>query len=119
MMHSVLILVPPSPPTSPVASDIEVHAVTLTWTVSDGGSPLTGHNIDYFVGNHWSAEPIRVDGNTTQRVTGLTGYTEYFFRVQAINIVGPSAIGATSEKVMTSIGGTRPKLSIRLEMDVE
>jgi hypothetical protein len=101
---ALTLILPPGQPTSPVASDEAVNAVTLTWTVSDGGSPITGHNIAYFQ-DGWSDEPIRVDGNTTQRITGLLGDTEYYFRVQAINVVGPGDFGASSQVVKTSIGG--------------
>ena len=92
----------------PTATNVGVHEVTLTWTISDsGGSPITGHQIEYFLQTSWRKIPTTYDGNNTQNITGLTGNTEYFFRVTAINKVGPSSNGVPSDPVKTLIGGTR------------
>lgn len=105
LMMWYLFIVPPGQPSAPVTSDVGAHEITLTWTVSDGGSPLIGHQVDYFF-ETWQTLPTQFDGNTTQRITGLLGDTVYFFRVRAINIVGPSNDGATSSSVKTLVGGT-------------
>ncbi|HEY5384733.1 MAG TPA: fibronectin type III domain-containing protein, partial [Acidimicrobiales bacterium] len=70
-------------------------AVTLNWVAPscNGGSAVTGYSI--FEGTGPGAEsttPLNssFDSTTTYVANGLTNGTTYYFRVQAVNAVGPS-----------------------------
>jgi Ca2+-binding RTX toxin-like protein len=74
--------------------------VTLSWTapLSNGGSPITGYNVQVRSGT----TIIRTDPvgtGTTATITGLTNGTAYRFAVQAVNANGPGAFSALSAAV--------------------
>lgn len=80
----------PSAPRSVVATP-DNAVVSLTWLppVSNGGEDITQYNIQYSVdANAWL--PAGSSTNTTRVVNNLINGTTYFFRITAVNVVGPS-----------------------------
>ncbi len=75
--------------------------VNLGWTApsSDGGSPITGYQVQVRTG----ATVVRTDlisgTATTAAITGLTNGTAYNFRVRASNANGPGALSLPSNTV--------------------
>jgi len=72
--------------------------IALTWNApaDDGGSAITGYRV-YHATNAdgpWTTDSTSMD--TARTITGLTNGTEYFLRVQAVNIAGGSAWTSTS-----------------------
>ena len=56
--------------------------VTLTWSISDGGSPVVNHKVHYREKGAASWTPINVDGSArTHTVTGLTNGVTYEFKI--------------------------------------
>jgi Ca2+-binding RTX toxin-like protein len=85
-------------------------SVALQWTapVSDGGSAITGYQVQVRIG----ATVVRTDNPvgtaTSYQVTGLTNGTAYTFRVLAVNGFGASAASATSASVTPATTPDRP-----------
>ena len=75
--------------------------VSVSWTppVSDGGSPITGHQVTPYIGLVAQAPTIYNSNASTQTVLGLTNGTTYTFRVAAINVVGTGAQSGPSSAV--------------------
>ncbi|TSA05943.1 MAG: hypothetical protein D4R77_07090, partial [Planctomycetaceae bacterium] len=83
--------------------------VSLTWTIpaSNGGSLLTDYLVEYRLATSagWT---VFVDGTSTTNaatVTGLTNGLSYYFRVAAVNIVGPSAYVVSSPVTPMTVPG--------------
>ncbi|XP_041126661.1 protein tyrosine phosphatase receptor type Fa isoform X8 [Polyodon spathula] len=78
----------PKPPTAPVVTETTATSVTLTW---DSGNP---DHISYYVIQYKAKSSERgyqeVDGVATTRysIGGLSPYSEYEFRVIAVNNIG-------------------------------
>ncbi len=83
----------PTPPTALVASG-GVGSVVLTWSApaSNGGSAVTGYNV-YRGTTAGGESTVAVASNVTGTGftdTGLSNGTTYFYKVAAVNAVGPS-----------------------------
>jgi hypothetical protein len=93
----------PGAPTAVVATRGNAQA-SLTWTApaSDGGSPITGYNVQVRTGttvvSTLPAGSITVSG-TTATVTGLTNGVAYNFRVAAVNAIGTGPLSTASNTV--------------------
>ncbi len=94
---TVFNLVTPAPATAPDAPTGVTAArgnaqATVSWTApaSDGGSPITGYQLEYRATSSptWIAFPTTA--TSPQTVTGLTNGTQYIFQVAAVNGVGTS-----------------------------
>ena len=87
---------------------------TVSWTApaSNGGSAITGYNIQYSSngGSTWTdaSAAFKTSTLTTQTVTGLTNGTGYIFHVAAINAIGTGAYSSPSSTVtpVATVAGT-------------
>lgn len=86
----------PGPPGIPVVTDIQKRSVSLKWKEpkDDGGSPLTGYEIEYRMEGAFKW----VSGNggekvtdTKYTITGLKDNMAYEFRIAATNLAGVGA----------------------------
>ncbi|HSN35936.1 MAG TPA: peroxidase family protein, partial [Arthrobacter sp.] len=95
----------PSVPEVPtgVTAIAGVASATVTWTApaNDGGSPITGSQIEVRTGTTAVTTVSFADAATSQVVTGLAGGTAYTFVVRAVNAAGASAGSAPSSAVTT------------------
>ncbi len=92
----------PDAPTG-VTATAGVASATVAWTapVNDGGSPITGSQIDVRMGTAVVRTVTFADPATSQVVTGLESGIQYTFVVRAVNAVGASADSAPSNAVNT------------------
>lgn len=86
----------PDQPVGPIKiSDVTQDSATLTWKPphDDGGSPITGYNIEYRESRRASWQKAgSVDKDTTSWTQAkLLEDNEYVFRVTAVNKKGESA----------------------------
>jgi hypothetical protein len=91
-----------TPSTTPSAAtglsaQVGDQQVVLTWTAgSDGGSAITGYQVERNDGTGWASVTTNTaSAATTYTVTGLTNGTSYDFRVTPININGASLVTAS------------------------
>lgn len=96
----------PQPPSIPHISRSEVQAtqITFSWTPGrDGFAPLRYYTIQKSENaGPWVTVPQRVDPSVTSyTVTDLKPFTNYRFRIQATNDIGPSAFSHESPQVRT------------------
>ncbi|XP_018413040.1 PREDICTED: receptor-type tyrosine-protein phosphatase delta isoform X18 [Nanorana parkeri] len=100
----------PRPPGTPVVTESTATSITLTW---DSGNP---EPVTYYIIQHKpksSEEPYKeIDGVATTRysVAGLSPYSEYEFRVVAVNNIGR---GPPSEPVLTRTSEQAPSSAPR------
>ncbi|XP_051498237.1 receptor-type tyrosine-protein phosphatase delta isoform X27 [Apus apus] len=100
----------PKPPGTPVVTESTATSITLTW---DSGNP---EPVSYYIIQHKpksSEEPYKeIDGVATTRysVAGLSPYSEYEFRVVAVNNIGQ---GPPSEPVSTRTSEQAPSSAPR------
>ncbi|XP_063996412.1 receptor-type tyrosine-protein phosphatase delta isoform X33 [Pogoniulus pusillus] len=100
----------PKPPGTPVVTESTATSITLTW---DSGNP---EPISYYIIQHKpknSEESYKeIDGVATTRysVAGLSPYSEYEFRVVAVNNIGR---GPPSEPVSTRTSEQAPSSAPR------
>ncbi|XP_057354664.1 receptor-type tyrosine-protein phosphatase delta isoform X20 [Manis pentadactyla] len=100
----------PRPPGSPVVTESTATSITLTW---DSGNP---EPVSYYIIQHKpknSEEPYKeIDGVATTRysVAGLSPYSDYEFRVVAVNNIGR---GPPSEPVLTQTSEQAPSSAPR------
>nr|XP_038027094.1 receptor-type tyrosine-protein phosphatase delta isoform X29 [Anas platyrhynchos] len=100
----------PRPPGTPVVTESTATSITLTW---DSGNP---EPVSYYIIQHKpknSEEPYKeIDGVATTRysVAGLSPYSEYEFRVVAVNNIGR---GPPSEPVSTRTSEQAPSSAPR------
>ncbi|XP_068783874.1 receptor-type tyrosine-protein phosphatase delta isoform X28 [Struthio camelus] len=100
----------PKPPGTPVVTESTATSITLTW---DSGNP---EPVSYYIIQHKpknSEEPYKeIDGVATTRysVAGLSPYSEYEFRVVAVNNIGR---GPPSEPVSTRTSEQAPSSAPR------
>jgi Ca2+-binding RTX toxin-like protein len=92
----------PGTPTS-VAATAGINSATVTWTApaNDGGSPITGSQIEVRTGTTVVTTATFTNAATSQVVTGLTPGTTYSFVVRAVNNTGAGAASAASNAVTT------------------
>jgi Ca2+-binding RTX toxin-like protein len=90
---------PPAAPTIGTAVRGNQQA-TVSWTPnSDGGSPITGYNVQVRIAGVVQSTVSFGSTPTTQTITGLTNGTAYTFRVQAVNLFGVGALSTASNAV--------------------
>ncbi|XP_029395408.1 receptor-type tyrosine-protein phosphatase delta isoform X31 [Mus pahari] len=100
----------PKPPGTPVVTESTATSITLTW---DSGNP---EPVSYYIIQHkpkHSEEPYKeIDGIATTRysVAGLSPYSDYEFRVVAVNNIGR---GPASEPVLTQTSEQAPSSAPR------
>ncbi len=72
---------------------------------SDGGSPITGYNIQYRAGasGTWTRHGATDAGTTTTTISGLTNGQDYAVQVRAVNAQGPSAWSASATATPASV----------------
>ncbi|XP_043570680.1 receptor-type tyrosine-protein phosphatase delta isoform X8 [Chiloscyllium plagiosum] len=95
----------PKPPGTPVVTETTATSVTLTW---DSGNPEpVAHYIVQHKPKHSDGPFQEIDGVATTRysVGGLSPYSDYEFRVIAVNNIGQ---GPPSEPVETRTGEQAP-----------
>ncbi|ALV42451.1 heme peroxidase [Pseudarthrobacter sulfonivorans] len=92
----------PGTPTG-VTATAGVASATVTWTApaNDGGSPITGSQIEVRTGTTVVTTVSFADAATSQVVTGLANGTAYTFVVRAVNAAGTSLGSAPSSAVTT------------------
>ncbi|XP_077955590.1 receptor-type tyrosine-protein phosphatase F isoform X14 [Gasterosteus aculeatus] len=97
----------PKPPTSLIVTETTATSVTLTW---DSGNP---EPVSYYMIQYKSKSPERADffqevegvATTRYSIGGLSPYSEYEFRVMAVNNIGR---GPHSDPVETRTGEQAP-----------
>ncbi|XP_015419699.1 PREDICTED: receptor-type tyrosine-protein phosphatase delta isoform X24 [Myotis davidii] len=100
----------PKPPGTPVVTESTATSITLTW---DSGNP---EPVSYYIIQHKpknSEESYKeIDGVATTRysVAGLSPYSDYEFRVVAVNNIGR---GPPSEPVLTQTSEQAPSSAPR------
>nr|XP_020658000.1 receptor-type tyrosine-protein phosphatase delta isoform X10 [Pogona vitticeps] len=100
----------PKPPGTPVVTETTATSITLTW---DSGNP---EPVSYYIIQHKpkNSEELykEIDGVATTRysVAGLSPYSEYEFRVVAVNNIGR---GPPSEPVSTRTSEQAPSSAPR------
>src|SRR5256712_4069079 len=101
----------PSSPTGLTATTVSSSQINLSWTapIVDGGSPVTGYEIDRSTDGGISWFTIVSNTATTATTysdTGLASATQYTYRVSAINSAGtgsPSNTGSATTLTPTSL----------------
>jgi len=97
--------------TSPVATPSGT-SVNLSWTapISNGGSVITDYLIEYKSSSSstWSTFSDGISTNLSSTVTGLSGSTEYDFRVSGVNANGT---GNPVSVTTTTTDGSAPIIS--------
>eukprot|EP00090_Calanus_glacialis_P041134 TRINITY_DN7227_c0_g1_i2.p1 TRINITY_DN7227_c0_g1~~TRINITY_DN7227_c0_g1_i2.p1 ORF type:complete len:2186 (-),score=220.82 TRINITY_DN7227_c0_g1_i2:579-7136(-) len=96
----------PQPPSAPQISpsQIQDRDLTFSWTPgSDGYAPLRYYTVQYSENyGSWQVVTERVDPTvTTYTVYNLRPFTEYRFRIQATNDIGPSGWSEESNSTKT------------------
>jgi hypothetical protein len=95
---------------SGVAGTAGNQAVSLSWTApaSDGGSAITGYDVQYSAnaGSTWTSAPASASTTPSRAVGGLTNGTSYVFRVAAINSIGEGAFSGQSAAVVPVADGS-------------
>ena len=87
------IAIVPSAPTG-ISGTPAVGSMALSWTAptNTGGAALTDYIIQYGTDQtNWTTFADGTSTSTTATVTGLTGGTNYYFRVAAVNSAGTGA----------------------------
>jgi hypothetical protein len=82
--------------------------VSFTAPASDGGSAITGFQVDALTGTTLVSTTPAAASATSVVVTGLTNGTSYTFRVRAVNAAGTSTSSAASPAVTPAAATTAP-----------
>jgi titin len=102
----------PAAPTNVAATSPNAGAATITWTnvpvESNGGTPVTGYRVDAFInGSPLVATSFSCSSpGSNCTISGLSGSTNYVFKVTAINAVGSATSDATTTPVRPGIEQT-------------
>ena len=93
----------PGAPTG-VSAEAGHAAATVSWTApaDNGGSAITGYDIEYKPTASATFKHVQTGTGTTKQVTGLTNGVQYTFEVAAINAVGKSDYAAAASAVTPS-----------------
>lgn len=91
----------PDAPTSVAASSPNAGAVTITWVnvpdTATGGTPITGYRVNAFVsGTDASTTFVCTSSGSSCTISGLSGSTNYIFKVTAINAAGSTTSAASN-----------------------
>jgi len=100
----------PGSPTNLTAVSSSATQINLSWSApsNNGGSPITGYNIEREspIGGGWSTIVANTGStSTTYNNTGLIYNTQYNYRVSAINSVGTSAASSEASATLPPNGG--------------
>ncbi|XP_041117772.1 receptor-type tyrosine-protein phosphatase delta-like isoform X4 [Polyodon spathula] len=111
-VSQIIVKALPKPPGTPVVTESTATSITLTW---DSGNP---EPVSYYIIQHRSKSEEtykEIDGVATTRysVGGLSPYSEYEFRVVAVNNIGR---GPPSEPVETRTAEQAPSTAPRQVM---
>lgn len=111
---------PPKDPKKPKkikelsATSTSISEINLSWTApNDGGSAITGYQIDQKDGAWSTIIPNTGDTLTTYSVTGLAVDTTYKYRVSAINAIGigpPSTISSATTYATSTVSSSPTNL---------
>ena len=105
---------PPSSPTGLTANTVSSSQINLSWSTpsSNGGSPITGYEIERSTNGSAFSVLAQNTGNTntTYSDTGLVPSTTYTYRVSAINSAGTSSPSNTASAT-TQASATTAHLS--------
>ena len=95
----------PDAPTGLLATAVSSSQINLVWAgpSNNGGSSITGYNIEEKIGSGSYSVIVSNTGNTNTLYsrTGLTAGTTYTYRVSAINLVGTSTVSNESSATPT------------------
>uniref|UniRef100_T1JF76 Protein sidekick n=1 Tax=Strigamia maritima TaxID=126957 RepID=T1JF76_STRMM len=102
----------PEPPSTPQISQSQIQSdqITFTWTPGrDGYAPLRYYTVQVAVIlGHWQSVPEKVDPLiTAYTVKNLSPFTNYKFRIQATNDIGPSDWSSPTNYTRTLAGAPR------------
>ena len=105
----------PQPPSAPqiLPSQVQDREISFSWNPGrDGYAPFRYYTVQYSEnGGGWATVPERVDPTlTSYTVTTLRPFTEYKFRIQAVNDIGPS--GWSEESNVTKTLPSAPSISV-------
>lgn len=102
-LFSVILGVPEASGTPPEIMDVTKSSAALAWTKpkDDGGSCITGYFIEYkeVLSDKWIRHETKIT-STMYTLSQLTTDAEYQFRVIAVNDIGESEPGPTSDSVI-------------------
>jgi len=88
--------VPPAAPSNLTAQAVSFAQINLSW--SDHAGNETGYQVEQSTDGQTFAKVADLPANaTTYQQTGLSGSTRYFFRVRAVNAIGPSGYSNVAE----------------------
>jgi hypothetical protein len=112
--HTINMLIPAVPATTPGAPTIRsLDQVTNTslrvWFEGngDGGSPITGWQLQYATQSNFSDGVIVASGGTTT-LTGLQSNTTYYIRARGLNAVGAGAWSSVASTKTHDVPGGVP-----------
>lgn len=109
----------PSPPSRPKIIDSTKASITVSWKkpLFDGGSPVTGYNVEYKMSDdtEWTTAVQNLKG-TEYTVHGLTSGAEYLFCIRSINKVGASDPSEISEPQIAKEREEEPAFDVDNEM---
>jgi len=98
----------PSSPTAVAVVHVTATTVRLIWASGDSGpvDPTVAYSIAYQEVNSSSATEREVSNilATDYRITGLSAYTKYVFRVSAVNNVGRGSPSSPLEVTTDQLG---------------
>ncbi|XP_072540064.1 protein tyrosine phosphatase receptor type Fa isoform X12 [Salminus brasiliensis] len=106
----------PRPPTSLIVTETTATSVTLTWD-SGNPEPVSYYVIQYRAKNSDNGFQ-EVDGvaSTRYSIGGLSPYSEYEFRVMAVNNIGRGPPSGTVETRTSEQAPSSPPLSVQARM---
>jgi Ca2+-binding RTX toxin-like protein len=108
------LVTPAGPPsfTQAVTAKPANASANLQWTAptTDGGSPITGYQIQVRAGKVLVRTDITIGTATTALVAGLTNGTAYRFTVRAVNAVGAGVPSLASNTVVPAAAPDPPVL---------
>ena len=99
----------PDPPTAltEITESTNSSSIEFLWTApaNDGGSPVTGYEIQWNngIGTQMEVYDEAYTGGTSLILTGLTSDTTYYFQIAAINSIGRSSLTSMISITTTSI----------------